>query len=268
MSTMAIIIIIVILLLSVVGAVMILLVMKKKKAIGDRTESAEQEKSTIEMWTCTCGDVSIPVTESAHCGFCGEYHEPIPEGDEISTASNTKYPDYTAENLYGDMPTVGSPSEFSPEKDNSIDSNSTYENGQSQHDREDVATGRTDEESPVVAVGTDRSEMATTLLAAEPQVSGVQVDSTEAAQDMDDLFSLGANESVQQPIPQPVQQPVQQLAQQPAQQSFDTETQETTIDDSSSTNDQVNPPVEDGKDNPNKSTSDLDEMVDGLLDDL
>jgi len=110
--------------------------------------------------------------------------------------------------------------------------------------------------------------MATTLLAAEPQVSGVQVDSTEAAQDMDDLFSLGANESVQQPIPQPVQQPVQQLAQQPAQQSFDTETQETTIDDSSSTNDQVNPPVEDGKDNPNKSTSDLDEMVDGLLDDL
>jgi len=196
-STVTIIIVIVVLLLAVVGGVMILLVMKKKKAIVDRTEAEEQEKSTVEMWTCTCGDVSIPVTESAHCGFCGEYHEPILDVDDISTDSGSKYPDYSAENLYGDIPHVEETFESPTKADDLLDSQAAYEEEQSPSAQESDVAASIREDAQGAAIQPEGSETVATTLAEEPQTNTEPLESTEPAQDMDDIFSIEGKEPAQ-----------------------------------------------------------------------
>ena len=108
MSAMAIIILIVILLVAAVGVVAALIFVRNKKLKEGVEEEIKEEKEAA-MWTCSCGEVTVPETEAAHCGFCGGYHEPYYATEGDAPVSDTKYPDYSQESLYGDVPPAGAP---------------------------------------------------------------------------------------------------------------------------------------------------------------
>ena len=103
MSPLEIIILIVILLVAAMGVVAVLIFVRNRKLKEGWDKEVKEEKE-VAMWTCSCGEVTVPETEAGHCGFCGGYHEPyVGQGEETGT-SDTKYPDYSQGSLYGDVP--------------------------------------------------------------------------------------------------------------------------------------------------------------------
>jgi len=95
--------IIIVVLLLVGVAVVLLLLLRRKKADEEETTPPEEEvEKEVGTWTCSCGEVTIPVTETAHCGFCGEYHEPEDPLADIPE-THIDYPDYTQSDLYGNL---------------------------------------------------------------------------------------------------------------------------------------------------------------------
>ena len=99
-----IVVIVIVIVVLAAAAVVLLLIAKKKKGGGGAEKTEPEEEKEVKMWTCSCGDISVPETEAAHCGFCGEYHEPFDSTTEgAAVSSSSQYPDYS-KSLYGDAP--------------------------------------------------------------------------------------------------------------------------------------------------------------------
>lgn len=115
-----IVIIVIILALVLAGGIGLVLMMKKKRAETEKKEREVSEENELPSWECSCGETISRLTQSAHCGYCGDSHEALTleQAKELvkSRADQAEVSNAAAKELYAQMYGQGTPEEEKEEE--------------------------------------------------------------------------------------------------------------------------------------------------------